>query len=312
LGGAGTHLDWFLVLLPIFFLAFLLLFCFAGCSFDSEGAPPIPELHPDLISHWALDEAPGTTTAKGAVDGTYTTATVEAGSMDGDGIPSPASASPPLLELGAPGLLEAVPDKTSIRVDGGHVTVPFDASLNPPEFTIAVWVHPEWEDGEQVNGLVPFRCVVASRHIDGNGRRHGYALYAGNNPMSPGQHWQVWIGDGQPGGWNKLIGPRVEADQTTHLAVTCKDGVVRLYVDGTRDADHGPLPGNPVETPYESTLPAYSPNATNPLFIGIGAPELDAPLFPFKGRIQALTLYKSALTGSVIDSHVWAGQISPE
>jgi hypothetical protein len=305
--------DSFLVLVPLALLAIVALFRFVGCAFDSGSLGAPPGLNPDLVDHWPLNEAPGETTAHGNVDGTYRVTTVDEGSTDADGLLSPASASPPLLQLGAPGLLEAVPDRTSVRIDGGFVEVPFAESHNTQEFTIQIWVHPEWEDGEEVSGQSPFRCVVASRDIDDDGNRHGYAIFAGPDldTTDPRQVWQVWVGDGGPF-WLRLVGAAVELNQTAQLAVTYDSETLKLYVDGTSHHKPVPLPQSPLETKFQRPLTGYSPNASKPLFIGMGTPELDSPAFPFKGRIQSVVLHSAALEASVIDSHFVGAQVTPE
>jgi hypothetical protein len=308
--------DWMLVLILLSVAAVLSCFRFIGCFLDSTGFPASPEygdkIKAEAIAYWRLGEpqrtVPGDTAKdeKSLQDGTYrSTALVAA-------VQSPPTADPPILQAGEPGIVAGAPSQTSVRVDGGHVSVQFNAALNPPadkQFSVEAWAHPEWGAGE----TDLFRCVVASREDTGAGK-HGYVLYAGPvlDPATfattdPAMHWQAWVGDGTT--WLMLVGPPVGAGQTTYLLLTY-DGVSQTL---TLDA----IDGNTDMSTYARFVrpaTAYSPNpstAGKPLYIGMGAPEIlppGSPLYPFLGRLQEIAFYDKALTASEASDHVSAGR----
>jgi hypothetical protein len=86
-----------------------------------------------------------------------------------------------------------------------------------------------------------------------------------------------------------------------HLALTY-DGpsqTLTLFVNGVQQA--------------KVTNVAYAPNATQPVWIGAGAPYVPrrpqaagvvaSPLFPFVGAIQDVAIYNAALDPTVIVGH---------
>ncbi len=291
--------DPIVIVAPAALLALVLLFRFVGCGLDSEGVN-VPHDSPDyddtvlghsaLVAYWRLGEAAGPTAAdeKGVNPGTYETVTL---AVDGN---SPATASPPVLNFGTPGLLVSDPARTSVQVDGGFVTVPFNVTLNKPTFTIEAWVFPEWSGEDPLF----FRAVLASRDAP-EGVVQGFNLYAGRNSddmADTGIYWQAWLGGGGAD-WQRLLGPVVELGQAAYLAVTYDGATLKLYVNGSSDE---------AGTPDVQMAATYTPNAAQPLFIGMGAPELPEPRFPFKGRIQEVAVYNAALSGTDIDNHFMA------
>jgi hypothetical protein len=290
--------HWLLILVPLVLGAIVGLFGTVGCSLDDSGTwTDTP--NPDSVSYWLLGEASGTAAAD-SVDGnpgSYTMVTLTESSQ------SPATAG--TLVLGAPGLLEARPSDTCIRIDGGYVEVPFSAALNTPEFTIMAWAYPEFDLSETVSGQKAFRCVVASR--EGNGvQPRGYMIYSGPdlaNPSDTTLYWQAWVGDGTSGGaWTRLIGPAVEAAQTVHLAVTYDGTTLKLYVNGSNDTSG---------TPDAEMAAGFSANTSKSLYIGMGAPDAPTPAYPFKGRVQDVRYFKAAQPAYEIDNIIWAGQGGP-
>ena len=211
---------------------------------------------------------------KGLQDGTYQSTALMAA------VQSPPTSDPPILLAGQTGLLTNFPPDSSVKVNGGHVSVRYNAALNPPAdqaFSVEAWVHPEWSTDE----TDLFRCVVASREDTGT-NKHGYIIYAGPvlDPTTfattdPAMHWQAWVGDGTT--WLMLVGPPVEVGQNTYLLLT---------YDG-RDPDK-PLTLDAISavtnmSTYERVVrfdTVYSPNpaeAARPVYIGMGAPETPGP-----------------------------------
>jgi hypothetical protein len=208
---------------------------------------------------------------------------------------------PPVLTLGASGLLSNAPGDTCIIVDGGYVEIPFDAALNTPAFSVMAWCLPEFDPSEAVDGQPVFRCLLASR--EGNGvQPAGFMIYSGpnlSNPTDTTIYWQTWIGDGKPGdSWTRLVGPAVAANETTHLAVTYDGTTLMLYVNHSNE---GP--------PDAQADAGYSPNTSKSFYIGMGAPDAPQPAYPFKGRLQDVRYYKAAQPASVIDNII--GQMAP-
>lgn len=308
--------DWLLLaLVSLSVTAVLTCFRFTGCTldFDSVGPQPAPEygetIKAEAIAYWRLGEpartGPGDQAKdeKGANHGEYRSTALVAG------VQSPATATPPVLQAGQPGLLAAAPSQTSVRVDGGHVSVPFSAVLNPPadaQFSVEAWVHPEWDAGEPDL----FRCVVASRE-DTGAQKHGYILYAGPvlDPTTfvttdPSQRWQAWVGDGTT--WRMLVGSPVEVGQTTYLLLTYERATQTL----TLDAIVNPCPETS-PPPRLSMVAVYSPNPDKPLYIGMGATEIvvppGQPLYPFLGRLQEIAFYDAALDADKASAHAAAG-----
>lgn len=292
--------DLSLVLIPLAVLAIVVLFGFVGCGFQVGVAAD-----PSLVSFWALTDASGPT-ATDSTDGnsgTYTSMVLTAD------VPSqsPATANPAVLLLGAAGLCEGHPAETSLQVDGGYVDIPWSDTINTPQFSVVGWVHPEFDPTEtQADGKHVYRSVITSRSRD-NGANNGYAIYAGPkllDPADPTVYWQAWIGTGVPGEqWTMLIGPAVEADQTTHLAVTYDGATAQFFVNGSQDTTGSPNVSMPT---------AHSPNASTSAhtFIGMGGTETSPPRYPFKGRLQRFRYYNTAVNYTTIDNLVWTEQMT--
>ena len=306
-------IEWPLVLALLSVAAILLCFRFVGCALNRAGLAsddPIPPAPPDyggailaephLVAYWRLGEPAGTVpgdTAQdekgGAHPGIYQISDLAAGPQ------SPETSHPPTLDAGQSGLVVTAPARTSVRVNGGRVQVPFSGALNPqanPGFSVEAWVHPEWSAGE--TGV--FRCVVASRQDTGT-QKYGYILYAGPT-LDPAtfavvdatMRWQAWVGDGTT--WQMVVGPAVDVGLTTYLLVTYDGAGQTLGLDAVNaNTDLGTY------TQWVKPSTIYSPNpaaGAKPLYIGIGAPELATPRYPFFGRIQEVAVYNDVLSGA--------------
>jgi hypothetical protein len=290
--------DLSLVLIPLAVLAIVVLFGFVGCGFQVGSISD-----PTLVSLWNLGDATGPATdVYGTNPGTYTSAVLTAD------VPSqsPATANPAVLGLASAGILEAYPAEASLQVDGGYVEVPFSTSINTPEFSVLGWVHPDFDPAEtQADGKHVYRSVITSRSRDG-AANNGYSIYAGPkllDPADPVVYWQAWIGTGVAGEqWTMLIGPPVDANQTTHLALTYGAGLAQFFVNGSNDT---------TGTPDASATTAYSPNASKSTYIGMGSTESTPPRYPFKGRLQYFRYNNAAIPFSTIDTLVMTGQLTP-
>ena len=313
-------MDGLLILTLLSVAAVLACFRFIGCFLDSIGEAPTPveygeTIKAEAIAYWRLGEVAGTgpgDTAKdekGLQDGTYQSTALMAA------VQSPPTADPPFLAAGVAGLLTVFYSlsHTSVSVDGGHVSVRYNAALNPPAdttFSVEAWVLPEWEVGE----TDLFRCVVASRE-DTGANKHGYILYAGPilDPITfvttdPAMHWQAWVGDGTT--WLMLVGPPVDVGHTTYLLLTY-DGA-----DPSKPLTLDAISTTTTMSTYARVVrpdTVYSPNpasAAKPLYIGMGAPEIlppGSPRYPFLGRLQEIAFYDKALTASEALAHRTAG-----
>jgi hypothetical protein len=293
-----------LILAPVALLAIMLLLSFTGCTLDRTGLlegtgwdydGDVLSI-PSLAGYWRMGEVTGPTAndQTAANHGSYETATLAE---------NPAGQSPGTTgttNFGAAGMVTSEPVHTSVEVDGGYIEVPFSADLNTATFTLEIWVFPTWPDGELLTGgAAPFRSVMASREVVG-GNTRGFTLYAGPDASVPGDttmRWQIWVGDGSAD-WQRLVGPPVEVGQITYLAATYDGTTLKLFVNGSED-DAG--------TADASMATGYVPCTSGPLYIGMGAPEAAAPLFPFKGRMQEAAIYNAAITSQKIDDHVFAG-----
>jgi len=308
------------VWLPAALLVVISLFCFVGCILDSGGlgGPPFTDYrgttilpHLNLVAFWPLGEMAGETTAvdlKGGHNGTYTT-------VADPGYPTippppgeaPSAKAPGTFTLGETGIVagdtvgDAASRNTCMKTNGGYVSVPFDAAINPTAFTIEAWVSVEWTGTDEA----AFRTVIDARAVDGGSR--GFALYA-----TPDNHWEVWLGNGGAGMAGRAIAttpdpfPMSLAGVTFYLAASYDGKTLTLFVDEK----------DPVAVPVSVYAPNdnVSPHVPSPLYIGAGAPWLlptdpptpippGGPRWPFRGRIQDVAVYNAALDPAVIAKH---------
>lgn len=143
-----------------------------------------------------------------------------------------------------------------------YVEVPYNAQLNPEQFTVSCWAKVTGKQGQ-------WRSPITGRTDSPQG---GYILYAGEN-----NKWQFWTGNG--GNWVTVTGPDVVLGTWTHLAATYDGNNMRLYVNGQ-------LAGGPVAT-------KISLNKKSPLRIGAGATERN-PDYLFAGQIGEVQVWNQA------------------
>jgi Concanavalin A-like lectin/glucanases superfamily len=301
-----------LLAIPFALLAIVLLLCFVGCDFPLGQLPepkPFTEYsskilaEPTLVAYWPLDEATGSVAAdhKNNHDGEYLSRVFPADPVRRS---AATPASGPVLNLGQDGLLEGdrvspfdatSPRTTSIEVNGGYVSVPFDPALNPTQadgFTIEAWVRVEWS----ATDTVALRVVMVSFDTAGGGA-NGYALLASpdDTPGQEGQYnWQAQVGAGTS--ITVVNGPHVTFDATTHLVLTYDP-----------NAPPGPTLTLFVDAQPHSVQTDYQASTQSRLFIGAGAPFLPEPRFPWVGRLQCIAVYTGALAHEQVNKHALFG-----
>lgn len=216
-----------------------------------------------LVAWWPLD-ADGTDASGNGFDGTIVGA--------------------PIVAPGANGTTGG-----SLEFDGGttRIDVPYDAALNPDDFTVTLWANADTTAG--------FASPITSRDDVAGPITHGYVLY--NNS---GGAWDFWTGDGDAG-WDTLAGPPVAIATWSHLAITYDSAtdVKTLYLDGDVVAtDNVP----------QSGVAQYVKNGTiETEDLHIGAGQDDGNNFWFDGKIDDVALFRTALSEAEIESIMASG-----
>lgn len=150
------------------------------------------------------------------------------------------------------------------------LVVPYSASLNPGDFTIAAWVRSDAAPGAA-------RCILASRD-ESTGVKKGYGLW-----VTAGGQWQLRTGADAAG----LSGGSVTPGQWTHVAATfrttsvssgTRTGLRRLYLDGQLVAED---------------TSTYVPNGARPFVIG--AADSPGTAF-FAGAVDEVALHQAPLS----------------
>jgi hypothetical protein len=280
-----------LVLIPPTLFLIVLLLGFTGCAglLDVEPWRPSPEPEPPpeyspiildertLVAYWPLGEEPGSTIAvdvQGGRNGTYESKVLP---DDPDNL---SAAAPGTLTLGKPGIVAGDPQATCIEVDGGFVSVPFDAELNPNEFSIEAWVHVGWS-ADSPPGV---RIVMVSFDA-ADGVIKGFGLVAGDDNI-----WKAFVGAGA--GITTANGPDVVFDTTNHLVLTYDGSELRFFLNGAQST---------------TVVSDYQPSTESRLLIGVGAPQLPEERQPWVGKIQCVALYSGALNSEQVAIHFQLG-----
>jgi hypothetical protein len=223
---------------------------------------PRVRMTPGLVSRWRLGEEDGP-------------AAEDVGGRDA--VPHGA------LTRAAPGLVALEDDGAVAAAGSGYLEVPYDAALNPAEFSVELWATAS-------GGAGTVRCAVTSRD-SGPGVR-GFQIGAG-----PDDAWQLRVGDGTT--WHDVAGPPAVVGSAAHVVATYDGTAARLYVDGVLS---GTAPGVTVD-----------PNRARPLRIGAGTTE-GAPSAWWVGKLDEVAVYDRALPAGVVQAHYAAGagdQIDP-
>jgi hypothetical protein len=314
---------WFFLIAPLAVLAILLLFRFTGCAAiaglddyqPAAGAdyPKVIKAESSLVAYWRLGEpsstpipssggaaASETHTHNGDYDKLKPVSTVDKGHH------SPVTAG--TISLGnIPGLLERSTSSPCISVDGAFVAVPFDDTLNPPQFSFEAWILPD--KGSDPDGN--FYCVLESTGPQGLGQKmSGWGLYFGPADATktpPGPYfWQVWMGNGKTFAPPKgaISTDVVKFKQLTYLMLTFDGTNLQLFL-------YYPDTGQILDVPHIRALQAnvttFKRNDTSKIgggdfFLCTGSnlfPAAGIPtqrLYPFKGKIQEAALYSADLS----------------
>ena len=310
-------IGWYFLFGALALLVSVLLFGFVGCPAFSEAPssldyPTTIKKTKDLVAYWRLGDVPS---ASGGGTGDMKDSV---GAFDGfhhqypspittpDNIQHSPTSTAKLIYGATPGLLELLPSSACLDLEGGWVLIPFNDRLNPPQFTLEAWVSP---DPFIDKGF--FYCLAQSAGPGGSGQQKtGWGLYLGPddpNKTPPGDHfWQVWMGDGSQ---FKRIAIAKGTDcptklQLTYLALTFDGTSVQLWLyyphtGQTLDNQHVQGAQHNVTTFKRNDT---SPDGHGPVIIGAGNPlfpgggPFSLPLYPFKGKIQEVALYKRDLS----------------
>jgi hypothetical protein len=301
-------------------LVTILLFGFVGCA-DSVEISPGSETYfdkvmsePDLIAYWRLGEGlENFIDAKNEVEGSpngFYDNLLPAESPEFPDFLHHSPAHPGELSVGSEGLLGD--QQTCMKVDGGGVQVPFNDDLNHTPFTFEAWVFPKGNYDPRF-----FYCLVESTGPPGlDQKKTGWGLYLGPDvPSNPSGHfWQVWMGDGDQFKRVAIAKPDFPIDsdgnvisplRLTYLALTFNDDQnlqLWLYYPDTGQGLEILQALEILNPPIIFRRNDQSDDGQGEFFIGTGSnlfPDLGPPsqrLYPFKGKIQEVALYKSDLS----------------
>jgi hypothetical protein len=310
--------GWYFIISALALLAAVLLFGFVGCtSFGSVAETMGPDYPttikntPDLVAYWRLGNLP-TAGPGGDMKDSF-------GKFDGDHHQYPAAITTPdniqhsptstsHVNYGeTPGLLETSPNSPCYDTDGGWVLVHFDDALNPPQFTLEVWVSP---DPLMAKGY--FHCLVQSAGpgLTTSLQKTGWGLFLG--PDDPNKtppddfFWQVWMGDGaqfkRVAIANGTMVPTLL--RLTALVLTFDGANLQLWLYYPQYAQNLDVPHLLAAQAKVTTFKRNdtSPIGQGPFMIGVGNPLFTGggpypnPIYPFKGKIQEMALYKRDLS----------------
>jgi hypothetical protein len=313
-----------LVVVPVVLLLLIGTFCFVGCTLDTSGlglgfvqySDLDVILNPDCVAYWQLRDSPGQTTALDVVgkakdnphNGTYksvasTDPMVQAlfPCVAGEVNPTTHSAfAPGTVTLNAEGIVigdtEIPHDPKNpistpcVKFDGGFVTVPANATCNPSVFTIECWARREWPDSDG-----PAHRMVCDSRDSAGGVLSGYGLWVNDNG-----NWEAILGASSNASFTLITGGLAKLDANTHLVLTYDGEFASLFIDGDRVG-------------VATQVLGFTQNTTQPLTFGVGLARLPPrtspadflffPLFPFKGRIQDIAIYKTVLDDTTIKNH---------
>ena len=169
----------------------------------------------------------------------------------------------------------------------GRIDVPWNAALNTPSYTVECWA--KMDSWANVH-LSP----VTSRQ-SGVGGTRGFILYAApatvtglytNRPR-----WEFWSGTSTAFNAVNGGGADVETNKWTHLVGTydAASKVMALYVDGA-------LARGLINV-------THAPNLLTPLRIGAGSSELTFGQYHWRGGLDEVAVYPTALSPQRVQAH---------
>jgi hypothetical protein len=320
-------IGWFFLMGALAILVVVLLLGFVGCGATLGDVPDIQgdygtaiESTPGLVAYWRLGEPAATPVPStggaaqsevGGVHGDYSKLAPEA--SPNNQLHAPATSGAIILGV-IPGLLEIPPQGqfACINTDGGYVQVPWAEELNTPQFTLEAWVLP--------NPLLDpkyFYCLAETTGPQGLGQKKtGWGLYLGpsdiSNPNPAGPlFWQVWMGDGNQLKRAAIASPDFPTPGFSQLRLT----YLALTFDGSQKLQlflYFPNTGQDISMAQLQALEIPNPpiifqrndasaDGQGDFFIGTGSnltliPFSGDRLYPFKGKIQEVALYKTDLS----------------
>ncbi len=278
-----------IVAAPLLIAAVVMAVRFVGCSLDESGTESpqpystaiLPTAH--LVSFWRLNETSGTKAAD---------------SSDGN---NGKYQNAPGVTLGVAGLANNDTGNTALELDGGtgspsvnggYVSVPFAATLNPAKFTVEALVNPAVIGNGDIND---YHAVVSSRNINPSPvETFGYILYLHGNDF------EAWVGNDTITWPDAVVtAGAVAGGGPYYLAMTYDGTTLKLYVNPT---DTEAEIATNAEQFAQATV-GYTPTATHELRIGAGANEQTTAMYCFSGVIQDVAIYDDALDFATIQSH---------
>ena len=169
----------------------------------------------------------------------------------------------------------------------GRIDVPFNAALNPSSFTVECWARMDaWANAH----LSP----VTSRQSAADGTR-GFMIYAAPHTLTGTYtnrpRWEFWTGTGSAFNTVNAGLADVQTNKWTHLVGTydAETRVMALYVDGT-------LARGLINV-------TYAPCVKNPLRIGAGSSELNYGQYHWRGAVDEVAVYPTALSPQRVQAH---------
>jgi hypothetical protein len=213
------------------------------------------------VAYWRLGEASGTTAADGirGRHGSYigTPTPNQTGALNGDANPA-----------------------VTFNGTSQYAGVPYDAALNPAQFSLEAWAKP-------TGGAGNWRAVAGTWSDDLSSTARGVGIWANGS-----NQWTVWAGNGTSPS-TVVTGPAITTNTWAHLVATYDGTTLRLYVNGI-------LAG--------SSTGGFTANTSGPL--GISAfnyPTAGWNDF-FPGQIDEVALYSSALSQTRVQAHYLLGR----
>jgi hypothetical protein len=187
------------------------------------------------------------------------------------------------VNLAQPGVLGGGDPDACMSFYGGYVSVPYSPDLNPTNFSVECWA---LLDSVPLPLLgTQFYCAVASRdgNYDSGGIRKGYNLYADGSDGN----WDFWLGRGVA--WEWAQGTPIQTNRWTHFVCTYDGLAGRIYVNGALIGED---------------YIALMPNLRQVFTIGT---ILDSGPYPWRGPIDEVAFYKTALSANRIGLHYQLG-----